>query len=61
MFAVTSVMCCRKGGTDLWLFCVVELVDVVASVESWDEYVVLVFCIGLFEFFVISSGQWAVV
>ena len=41
MFVVISVMCCRKGGVDLWFFSVVEVVVVAASVESWDESVVL--------------------
>ncbi len=34
MFVVISVMCYRKGGVNLWFFGVVELVAVVASVES---------------------------
>ena len=41
MFAVFSVMCCREGGVDLWFFGVVELVAMVASVESWGESIVL--------------------
>ena len=62
MFVVISMMCCREGGVDLWFIGVVELVVVVASVDSWDASVVMNFLQrSVWLILVVSSSRRAVV